>query len=75
MTINSRGVNERLRVWNGSMKQTSGGLKKKDLKKNPKTGRIVSKKDLLQLRNAGTAKYAHVKKLSKRHNTSKFIIT
>ena len=43
MTINSKGINERLRVWNGSMTKTSGGLTKRQLKKN-KRGLIVSKK-------------------------------
>ena len=35
--------NERLRVWNGTLKRTSGGLKKEDLVKN-KRGKIVSKR-------------------------------
>ena len=35
--------NERLRVWKGELKKTSGGLTKKDLIKN-KRGKIVSKK-------------------------------
>lgn len=66
MTLNSRGVNERLRVWNGSMKQTSGGLKKKDLKKNPKTGRIVSKKASAAAKKRWhSKKYSHVKKAFK----------
>ena len=43
MTINSKGINERLRVWNGSMEKTAGGLRKSDLKKN-KRGLIVSKR-------------------------------
>ena len=34
---------ERLRVWKGELKKTSGGLTKKDLIKN-KRGKIVSKK-------------------------------
>ena len=34
---------QRLRVWNGDLKKTSGGLTKKDLIKN-KRGKIVSKK-------------------------------
>ena len=34
---------ERLRVWKGELKKTSGGLAKVDLVKN-KRGRIVSKK-------------------------------
>ena len=34
---------ERLRVWNGTLKKTSGGLTKNDLMKN-KRGKIVSKK-------------------------------
>ena len=34
---------QRLRVWNGDLKKTSGGLEKKDLYKN-KRGKIVSKK-------------------------------
>jgi len=33
----------RLEVWQGTKKKTSGGLTKKDLKKN-KAGRIVSKR-------------------------------
>jgi len=37
-------VGSRAQVWHGNAKHTSGGLTKKDLKKNPKTGRIVSKK-------------------------------
>jgi len=44
------------------MKQTSGGLKKKDLKKNPKTGRIVSKKASAAAKKRWhSKKYAHVK--------------
>ena len=35
--------NERIRVWKGELKRTSGGLYKKDLIKN-KRGKIVSKK-------------------------------
>ena len=38
---------QRLDVWNGVRKKTSGGLQKKDLIKN-KRGRIVSKKKSLQ---------------------------
>ena len=34
---------ERLRVWKGELKKTSGGLRKKDLMKNHR-GKIVSKK-------------------------------
>jgi hypothetical protein len=36
-------VGSRAQVFNGTADQTSGGLTKKDLKKNPKTGEIVSK--------------------------------
>jgi len=36
-------VGSRAQVFNGTADQTSGGLAKKDLKKNPKTGEIVSK--------------------------------
>lgn len=36
-------VGTRAQVFNGTADQTSGGLTKKDLKKNPKTGEIVSK--------------------------------
>ena len=43
MTINSKGINERLRVWNGTLDKTSGGLRKKDLKQTA-DGRIVSRK-------------------------------
>ena len=35
--------NERMRVWKGDLKKTSGGLRKQDLMKN-KRGKIVSKK-------------------------------
>ena len=35
--------NERLRVWRGELKKTSGGLRKQDLQKN-KRGKIVSRK-------------------------------
>jgi len=35
--------NERLRVWKGELKKTSGGLRKQDLMKN-KRGKIVSRK-------------------------------
>uniref|UniRef100_A0A6C0LZ29 Uncharacterized protein n=1 Tax=viral metagenome TaxID=1070528 RepID=A0A6C0LZ29_9ZZZZ len=61
MTINSKGINERLRVWNGSMKRTSGGLEKSDLVKN-KRGLIVSKKasDAAKKR-YNSKKFAHVK--------------
>jgi len=38
MTIGSRA-----QVFNGTADRTSGGLSKSDLKKNPKTGEIVSK--------------------------------
>lgn len=37
-------VGSRAQVWHGNAEHTSGGLYKKDLKKNLKTGRIVSKK-------------------------------
>lgn len=36
-------VGSRAQVYNGTAHHTSGGLTKKDLKKNPKTGEIVSK--------------------------------
>jgi co-chaperonin GroES (HSP10) len=36
-------IGSRAQVFNGTADQTSGGLTKKDLKKNPKTGEIVSK--------------------------------
>jgi hypothetical protein len=35
--------NERVRVWKGELKRTSGGLRKQDLMKNTR-GKIVSKK-------------------------------
>lgn len=37
-------VGSRAQVWHGNALHTSGGLYKKDLKFNKKTGRIVSKK-------------------------------
>lgn len=36
-------VGSRRQVWEGSSERTSGGLRKSDLTKNEKTGRIVSK--------------------------------
>ena len=44
---------QRLEVWNGARKKTSGGLQKKDLIKN-KRGRIVSKKKSLQAADQAT---------------------
>tara|TARA_B110000037_G_C16681080_1_gene326741 strand:- start:89 stop:304 length:216 start_codon:yes stop_codon:yes gene_type:complete len=71
MTINSKGINERLRVWNGSMKKTSGGLTKSDLKKN-KQGLIVSRKasDAAKKR-YNSKKFAHVKAAFKKHEIKK----
>ena len=61
MGINKHGVNERLRVWNGSLYQTSGGLTKKDLKMN-KYGRIVSRAASKAARKRWhSKKFAHVK--------------
>ena len=61
MTINSEGRNEYLRVWNGSQKKTSGGLTRKDLKKN-KVGRIVSRKRSAEASRRYRSKaYAHVR--------------
>lgn len=37
-------VGSRAQVWHGNALHTSGGLYKKDLMMNKKTGRIVSKK-------------------------------
>lgn len=39
----TQAVGSRAQVFNGTAHHTSGGLEKKDLKKNPKTGEIVSK--------------------------------
>ena len=36
-------IGSRAQVMNGTAHHTTGGLVKKDLKKNPKTGEIVSK--------------------------------
>lgn len=41
--MHERTVGSRAQVYNGTAHHTSGGLTKKDLKKNPKTGEIVSK--------------------------------
>ena len=58
--ITKYGVNERLRVWNGTMKQTSGGLRKKDLKM--KNGKLVSKRaSAAAKKRFHSRKYAHVK--------------
>ena len=63
MAITKAGKNERLRVMNGTLKQTSGGLRKKDLKKN-KYGRIVSKKaSAAAKKRMKMKKYAHVRKI------------
>jgi hypothetical protein len=60
MTINSKGVNERLRVWNGNLKRTSGGLEKKNLKM--KNGRLVSKRASASAKKRfNSKKHAHVK--------------
>lgn len=37
-------VGSRAQVWHGNAKHTAGGLEKKDLAKNRKSGRIVSKR-------------------------------
>ena len=47
---------QRLRVWNGDLKKTSGGLTKTDLFKN-KRGKIVSKKR----HDAGVKRYYEVR--------------
>jgi hypothetical protein len=53
--------NERLLVWKGTLKKTSGGLTKKDLKKN-KQGKIVSKKaSAVSKKRFNSKAYAHVK--------------
>ena len=39
----TQAVGSRAQVMHGTALHTAGGLKKKDLKKNPKTGEIVSK--------------------------------
>ena len=39
----TQAVGSRAQVMNGTAHHTSGGLAKKDLKRNPKTGEIVSK--------------------------------
>jgi len=39
----TQAVGSRAQVMNGTAHHTTGGLVKKDLKKNPKTGEIVSK--------------------------------
>lgn len=62
MTINSKGINERLRVWNGSLDKTSGGLTKADLMKN-KRGLIVSKKaHKAAVERFNNPDYSHVKR-------------
>ena len=67
MTINSKGINERLRVWNGTLAKTSGGLTKSDLTKN-KNGIIVSKKvSNAAKKRFNSQEYAHVKASFKEH--------
>ena len=71
MTINSEGRNEYLRVWNGSQKKTSGGLTRKDLKKN-KAGRIVSRKRSAEAsRRYRSRAYAHVREMFEEHQFAK----
>lgn len=41
--MHDQAVGSRAQVWSGTAHHTSGGLTKKDLKKNPKTGELVSK--------------------------------
>jgi hypothetical protein len=41
--MHDQAVGSRAQVFNGTAQHTAGGLVKKDLKKNPKTGEIVSK--------------------------------
>lgn len=41
--MHDQAVGSRAQVFNGTAHHTTGGLTKKDLKKNPKTGEIVSK--------------------------------
>ena len=41
--MHDQAIGSRAQVMNGTAHHTSGGLVKKDLKKNPKTGEIVSK--------------------------------
>ena len=58
-----KNIGSRAEVWHGTAKKTSGGLLKKDLKKNKK-GRIVSKKMSLKAKKEnrlGKAGYKTVK--------------
>lgn len=41
--MHDQAIGSRAQVYNGTAHHTTGGLVKKDLKKNPKTGEIVSK--------------------------------
>ena len=41
--MHDQAIGSRAQVWNGTAHHTSGGLTKKDLKLNPKTGELVSK--------------------------------
>ena len=41
--MHDQAIGSRAQVYNGTAHHTTGGLTKKDLKKNPKTGEIVSK--------------------------------
>lgn len=41
--MHDQAIGSRAQVFNGTAHHTTGGLTKKDLKKNPKTGEIVSK--------------------------------
>jgi len=54
----AHGTGSNLQVWRGTKRSTVGGLLKKDLMKNPKSGKIVSKKKFAQ----GKKLYAMLKR-------------
>ena len=56
-------IGSRAQVLNGTAHHTTGGLVKKDLKKNPKTGEIVSKaKSVAEKKNPWIVAVAKAKK-------------
>lgn len=64
--MHDQSIGSRAQVYNGTAHHTSGGLTKKDLKKNPKTGEIVSKaKSAAEKKNPWIVAVAKAKKALK----------
>ena len=61
---------QRLRVWRGELKKTSGGLRKQDLMKN-KRGKIVSRRKSEAAKKSKDKKKHHKHKKKKRKHKHK----